>query len=594
LTKVRVVDYIVQHLTEIGVDTAFLLNGGGMMHLVDSIGRHPDMQVVCNHHEQASAMAADGYARISGKIGFCCATSGPGATNILTGLVGAWQDSSRVLFLTGQAKVSETICNSGIEGLRQCGTFEVDIVPIVKSVTKYSVMVTDAKDIKFHLEKALFLMEHGRPGPVLLDLPLDVQGSLIDPKILEGFDFPSRQSVDKSDCDLTEVSNALKASSRPLFLVGNGVRIARATSEFQELIRFLGVPVVTTQLGKDALYYSHPLFVGHGGPKGCRAGNFAIQSADLIIFLGCSLHGQTTGWEADLFAPSAKKIQVDIDGSLLRREKVHVHVKIQMGISEFVSNAIHSLEPTDCDAWQSRCSSWKVRYPIISEPHDETTSKINLYRFVDSLSSVAPSTTRFISDAGSSFYVTGQALLLKKGQRFISSGSLGAMGFALPAACGAAGFDREQLNVCVTGDGSLMTNLHELATVKYNQFNLKVFVISNDGYVSMRNTQNSFFGGNLVGADSTCGVFIPEICELAKSFELPYLRIDCAKGLEEHIREALSMDGPVVVEVMCNIDQKIIPSVTSKKLDDGRMTSMALHEMAPHLPNDILEQEMMI
>jgi acetolactate synthase I/II/III large subunit len=592
LTKIRVVDYIVQHLAEIGVDTAFLLNGGGMMHLVDSVGSHPGIRVVCNHHEQASAIAADGYSRISGKIGFCCATSGPGGTNILTGLVGAWQDSSKVLFLTGQSKLNDTIANTGIEGLRQCGTFEVDIVPIVQSVTKYAAMVVDANEIKFHLEKALFLMREGRPGPALLDLPLDIQGTLINPETLKGFVSPSTKNGTKDRGDLNEVCNALKESCRPLFLVGNGVRIAGAVSEFHDLIEFLGVPVVTTQVGKDSLHYNHPLFVGHCGPKGCRAGNFAIQNADLIISLGCSLHAQTIGWESDLFAPAAKKIQVDIDPALLQLNRTQIDFKIKMCAFEFIVSAIKYLEPKACDAWKIRCSSWKARYPVISESHVETTSNINLYRFIDSLSKVAPATSRFISDAGSAFYVTGQALLIKKGQRFISSGSLGAMGFALPAACGAACFDREQVNICVTGDGSLMTNLHELATAKYNKFNLKLFVINNGGYVSMRNTQNSFFNGNLVGADSTSGVFIPEIGELAKSFELPYVRISSSKELEDRIREVLIIDGPVMVEVMCNVDQKIIPSVTSKKLDDGRMASMALHEMAPQLPDDILEQEM--
>ena len=592
MTKIRVVDYVVQYLSEIGVDTAFLLNGGGMMHLVDSIGNHPSMRVVCNHHEQASAIAADGYSRISGKIGFCCATSGPGATNILTGLVGAWQDSSKVLFLTGQSKLNDTIANSRIEGLRQCGTFEVDIVPVVQPVTKYAAMVLDANEIKFHLEKALFLMREGRPGPALLDLPLDVQGALINPATLKGFVSQSNKNCNKDRDDLSEVFRALEESSRPLFLVGNGVRVSGAVSEFHDLIDFLGVPVVTTQLGKDSLHYNHPLFIGHCGPKGCRAGNFAIQNADLIISLGCSLHAQTVGWEGDLFAPTAKKIQIDIDSALLKLNRTQIDLKIQMCAFEFIVNAIKYLKPKDCDTWKIRCSSWKARYPVISEPHVETTSSVNLYRFIDALSKAAPEVARFVSDAGCSFYVTGQALLIKKGQRFISSGSLGAMGFALPAACGAACFDCEQLNICVTGDGSLMTNLHELATAKYNKFNLKLFVINNGGYVSMRNTQNSFFNGNLVGADSTSGVFIPEICDLAKTFELPYVRISSSKELEDRIGEVLIIDGPVMVEVMCNVEQKLIPSVISKKLDDGSMVSMALHEMAPLLPDDILEHEM--
>jgi acetolactate synthase-1/2/3 large subunit len=590
--KIRVADYIASRLLEMGAKNVFLLNGGMMMHLVDTLGRPGGLRYICNHHEQASAMAADGFARHSGKLGVCYATSGPGATNILTGLVGAWQDSTPVLFLTGQIKSTQTIHGSGIPNLRQFGTFEVDIVPIVQSVTKYAQLVMDPLTIRFHLEKAFHVALSGRPGPVLLDLPLDVQGALIDPDQLVGY-TPEVLQLEPDAESINTVMALLLAAKRPLILAGYGIRCAQAVETFQLLAEKFDIPVATTQLGKDVLFYEHPLFVGHPGPKGDRPGNFAVQTADLILSIGCSLHSQTTGWENDLFASNAIKIQVELDPAVLAREQVHVRHKIQAGSLEFINAMLAKPAPVcNWTEWRNCCQSWKQRYPVHLEAHELHTDGINFYHFAEALSAALDQNACVVADAGSAFYVMGQALRLKSGQRFISSGSMGAMGFALPTANGVAVGNVAGATVCVTGDGSLMTNVHELATMSQNHLNVKLFVINNDGYVSMRNTQRDFCNGHYVGADRDSGVFIPAMGSLAASYELPFVRCTSADDLSAVIANVMAMEGPVICEVVAMRDQKIIPSVVSMKLADGRMQSSQIHNMSPLLPNDVMANEL--
>ena len=594
--KMRVADYIAMHLKKIDVDHVFFLSGGMMMHLTDALVLSPNnMEYICSHHEQASAIAADGYARSSGKLGVCYATSGPGATNILTGLVGAWQESTPILFLTGQSKSTQTIFGSGIVGLRQFGTFEVDIVPMVKSVTKYAQLVMDPLTIRYHLEKALYLARTGRPGPVLLDLPLDIQGAIINPDELLGYEPEGLNLIPTVD-DVKLVWGLLENAKRPIILAGYGVRCADAVEELRLMAEKFNIPVVTTQLGKDVLWFDHDLFVGHSGPKGDRAGNFAVQAADLILSIGCSLHAQTTGWESELFAPNATKIQVELDEAVLAREQVHVDHKIHAGSLEFIT-ALMSLPVLDTaqHAWLSRCQSWKQRYPVHLEAHDRIDREINYYDFAEALSQATEDPISIVADAGTSFYVMGQALRLKKGQRFISSGSMGAMGFALPAANGVAVASAGKMaTICVTGDGSLMTNVHELATMSKNHLNVKLFVMNNGGYVSMRNTQNEYCDGRLVGADSTSGVFIPNLESLAELYKIPFVRCSEGDELVSTIKRVMSIEGPIFCEVITAHNQKIIPTVASIKMPDGRMQSTQIHNMSPLLSDEIMKQELSI
>lgn len=595
--EMRVSDYIAKHLADQGVSAAFMLSGGGMMHLIDAVGREPRIKYYCNHHEQASAMAAEGYARQTGKLGVCYATSGPGGTNLVTGIAGAWLDSSPVLFLTGQSKLPCTIQGSGISGLRQYGTFEVNIVPIVSSITKYAIMIDNPKLVRYHLEKAIYLATHGRPGPVLLDVPLDIQGAKVQVGELIG--YTPEEETDRFDRGALELlGRKLKEAKRPLLLAGHGINCAGAAQQFRDLVAALNIPVVTTQLAKDLLGYADPTFVGHPGVKGDRAGNFAVQNADLILSLGSSLHEQTTGYEADGFAPQAYKIQVELDGAVLKREHVGVDLKLNCSVQSFLSHApallsesVEAQATAPRRAWLERCAAWKRSYAVMAEPH-LLEGGINYYEFADRLSDALDRRSTVVTDAGSAFYVMGQAFRAKQGQRYIVSGALGAMGYALPASIGVSVAEPERTAVCVTGDGSLQLNCHELQVMRHHNLNLKLFVVNNDGYVSIRNTQNSFFNGNLVGASADSGVSLPPLDKVVASYGLPYLECASREDLDQVLARALAMEGPVVVAIQAQPEQKIIPSVSSKVMPDGSMKSMPLHHMFPFLDDEEIAANM--
>lgn len=586
--KMRVADYVADFLENRGVTKVFLLSGGGMMHLLDAVSRRKNLTYVCQHHEQACGMSAEAYARQKGSLGVCYATSGPGGTNTLTAVVGAYQDSSPVLFISGQSKVSQTIQGTGLQGLRQFGIFEVDIVPIVQSVTKYAAFVGQAKDIRYHLEKATWLAENGRPGPVFLDIPVDVQGTPIDPTVLRGFD-PAKEGVELPAATAAQAKSVLarlKLAKKPVILAGHGVRVSGAAQTLRSFAEALGIPVATTPLAADLIEYDHPLYVGHVGLKGDRAGNFAIQSADVILSLGNSLHISTTGYELDQFAPKAHKIMVEPDVMVLKKENVGVQEKIQAETKSFLSVLLKEAEgerPLDVSKWQSYCARWKSELAVDLEPHYREPGKINYYDFIRVLGECCAPGDVLTSDAGSAFYVIGQAFKTKKDQRIISSGALGTMGFSLPAAVGAAMASPDRRVICVTGDGSLQTNIQDLATLRQYGLNVKVFIVNNDGYVSIRNTQRNFFQGHLAGTSKESGVFIPDLQKLAAAYELPYLRTDNIDDLKSLVMKVLETSGPVVGEVFTPAFQEILPTVSSQKLADGSMRSKPLHDMSPFM-----------
>ncbi len=588
--KVKVADYIVGHLDRMGVRAAFMVSGGMMMHLMDAVSRCPGIRYYCNHHEQASAMAADAYARHTGGIGLCLATSGPGATNLLTGITGAWQDSSPVVFLTGQSKLAETIQGSGISGLRQFGVFEVDIVPIVQSVTKYAVFLRDPMTVRYHLERAVRLAMTGRPGPVLLDIPLDIQAALIDPEELAGYEEPEERYVDVPG--VSQAIAELRYARRPLILAGQGIRVAGAAALFRMVTRQLGIPVVTTQMGKDLLPYHDPGFIGHPGHKGDRAANFAVQSADFILSLGCSLQIQTTGYEADQFAPQANKIQVELDPAIRQRERVGFQHKIAMDARVFLEEVsrrwgVRPWEARDLSDWRGRCAAWKARYTAMSEPHERggADGVCNLYDFCDLLGDLLPGGETILLDAGQSYFTMAHAFRLKHDQRYIVGGALGAMGVAVPFGIGAAVAHPGRPAVVVTGDGSFHLNVQELQTIRHNRLNVKMFVIDNDGYASIRATQRTFFGGHLVGSDLASGVSLPSLARIAAAYDLPFVECRARQNLRESVAAALAIPGPTICSIRCIPDQKIVPAIASVMLPDGRMRSGSLHEMSPALPD---------
>lgn len=583
----RVADYIARAVEGLGTDAFFLVSGGMMMHLMDAFGR-TGMRYYCNHHEQACAMAADAYARQTGKLGVCLATSGPGATNLLTGLVGAYQDSVPVLFLTGQCKRKETVRWRGIEGLRQCGLFEVDIVPIVESVTKYTAFVDEPADIRYHLEKAIHLATTGRPGPVLLDLPLDVQGALVDPAEMRPYVAePAELVSDFSPDALQRVIEAVQKAERPLLLAGHGVRCAGLVDEFRSLIQMWQVPVVTSMMAKDLLPESHPLLAGQVGQRGNRAANLAVQSSDVIVALGCSLHLQTVGYEGELFAPNALKIQIDIDPALLQREDIGAQWKFRWDLREYLPKMRRRVPGPwvglSGNRWLASCLERKEQFPCRKESHalGKAQDAVNLYEFIDLLGEEMTGAETIFTDAGQPFYILPQALRLKAGQRYLVPGSLAEMGWALPASIGIAAATPGRLAVGIVGDGSLQTNIQELQTIAHHRLNVKLFVINNGGYASIRNTQKSYFQSFFVGSTPDSGVTLPDLSRIAVAYDIKYVYCENRGAIADSIRKTLNTPGPVICEVMSQIDQRVMPMVPSYMLPDGSMRSKALHEMVP-------------
>ena len=592
--KMRVSDYIVQYLIDLGVDKIFLVSGGGMMHLLDALALRPTVSIVAHHHEQSATMAAEGYARLKGKLGVSFVTSGPGAPNAVTGVVGAWLDSTPLLVVSGQAKLSQTNHYRQIEGLRQFGAYDVPSVSIMKPITKYSTLLTDPKTVRYELEKAVHLATIGRPGPAFIDVPLDIQGALIESDDLIGF-TPEEVSITSISQDqFNKVTLAISSAKRPVILAGHGIRSAHTYTEFQELTQLLRVPVVTTQMATDLMGHEDPLFVGRCGVKGDRAGNLAIQMADCILVLGSSLHVTTTGYEMDLFAPKATKILVDPDIGTLTKEQVNVHMKICASLSQFIPEFSSYLEKNKFSSfldkkWGERCQIWKQELSVAKEPHKRSGKVVNYYDFIDALSAASDARDVLVTDAGSAWYLLSQAYKVKKGQRVILSGGLGTMGFAMPCATGLASAGASRV-ICVTGDGSAMTALHEIAVFKANNLNIKLIIVNNDGYASIRNTQNSYFNGRLVATGPESGLAFPKFEQVAQSFSVPYQMVATPADLESGLNKALNSSGPFLLEVMSDKIQEIIPTVTTVRHEDGRLESKPLDEMAPFLEQQVIDQ----
>jgi acetolactate synthase-1/2/3 large subunit len=596
---VKLSDWIFRYLAEQGVRHVFMLTGGGAMHLNDSLGMRRDIEYICTSHEQAAAMAAESYAKVVDDIGVCLVTAGPGSTNAITGVAGAWLDSTPMLVLSGQAKRADL---KGTSGVRQMGVQEVDIVSMVSAITKYAVTVMEPSDIRYHLEKAVHLARTGRPGPVWLDLPLDVQGAPIEEDTLRAYD-PAEDAVTglASADDLAAAAartiDLLNSAERPVVLIGNGVRLGRAREEMRALIERLGVPVLTTWPAHDMVPDDHPLMVGRPGPLAPRGANFTLQNSDWLLALGARLDLVVTGYAPQNFARAAKKIMVDIDAAELRKMRGTIDVPVHADVKDFileVTRQIGRVKPRDRSDWNGRWKGWQTKYPVVLPEYRNLPDGVSIYVLGEAISEAsAPDDVIVSGSSGSAIEVFCLAARLKEGQRLFLTTALGAMGNGLPGVIGACLGNARRRTICVDGDGGLQLNIQELETMRRLALPIKLFVTNNDGYASIRTSQSRYFG-RLAGADSTSGVTLPSLRKVVEAFDLPYARIETDRDLTGQIRALLDAPGPLVVEVMMPREEPRAPSLSSMRKPDGSMVSKPLEDLAPFLPREEFRANMVI
>ncbi|WP_298050538.1 thiamine pyrophosphate-binding protein [uncultured Campylobacter sp.] len=590
---IKVSDFIAKFIAE-HEDTAktvFMVSGGGNMHLIDSLGKNENLEYVCNHHEQACAIAAEGYARVSNKIGIAYVTTGPGGTNAITGVYGAWVDSIPTMIISGQVKFQTTIASQPELNLRQLGDQEVNIVDIVRPITKYAVMITDKNSIKFHLQKAIYEAKHGRPGPVWLDVPLDIQGAMVDEADLIEFEIPE---APKFDTKIPQVLDALKAVKRPVIIVGNGVTLAGANEEFLKLIEILKIPVIGTFARYDIVRNDYELFFGRYGTIGNRAANFVVQNSDLIIAIGARLNIRAVSYNWEFFGREAKKILVDIDQNELNKKTIAADIKIKSDAKVFISDLRSVLkDELDFGAWLEICKNYRKNYPTIEPFRQNVKERVDSYNFFDVLSNHKRDLV-YVFGNGTACVSSYQSLRLYENQKVVVNSGCASMGYDLPAAIGACFANGKKNTICVTGEGSLQMNIQELQTIIHNKLPIKIFVLNNAGYISIRNTQNNFFKGHKVGSDKDSGVSFPDTVKLAQAYGFEAYRIENQLNLKGELEEILSKPGAVVCEIMLSPTEKMEPKLSSKIKPDGKMVSKPLEDMFPFLPREEFYKNMII
>lgn len=594
--KIRVADYIANFLADNGVTDVFTVVGGGAMHLNDALGHCGRLHCTYNHHEQACAIAAESYARIHNRIAAVCVTTGPGGTNAMTGVVGGYLDSIPMLILSGQVRYDTTARWSGL-GIRALGDQEFDICKAVESMTKYCEMVIDPMQIRRCLEKALYLAYSGRPGPCWLDIPLNVQSAYIETDNLVGYtpqprtDAPTEAAVD------AVIARLLKAE-RPVLNAGNGIRLSGAFDDFCEAVRALGIPVVTGWDSIDLIADDDPLYVGRAGIMGDRPGNFAVQNSDFLLSVGSRLSIRQVGYNYKTWARGAYVAMVDIDGEELKKPTLHVDLPIRADAGAFLRMLVARLPKkplTDCAPWRAQCAAWKTAYPVVQPKHYEAGDTANVYCFIKELSRRLPEGKITVVGNGSACVVGSHAYEIRKGQRFIINSAIASMGYDLPAAIGACIASGKEDLICVTGDGSIQMNLQELQTILTNRLPVKIFLINNGGYHSIRQTQKNFFGEPLVGigTDSHGDLEFPQMEKLAAAYGYPYFAIHTNDEMSL-LDEVLAQNGALICEVFVSHTQNFEPKAASKRLPDGTMVSAPLEDLAPFLPPEEVQRNLYI
>lgn len=586
----RAADVVMGTLAAAGVRHVFMVAGGGAMHLNDAAGAHPGLEVVCTQHEQAAAIAAETYTKLSGRLALCLVTTGPGGTNAVTGVAGGWLDSTPMVVVSGQVKTADLARGWNV---RQRGVQELDIVSIVRPITKDAVMVDDPSMVRYHIERAVHLATSGRPGPVWVDIPLDVQAAEVDLADAPRFTAEGNLTADRDGLDraVARVTELLRGAERPLVLLGAGTRLAGAEAQARKLVERLGVPVLTTWPAHGIVGDDHPLFAGRPGPLAARGANFALQSADVLVCIGARLDMVTTGYDPADFGRRAHKVVVDIDPDELRKLEGAAELLVHADAGAFVDALAARMgegPPLAVDTWRARCRAWRAAYPVVTPEHRIPGERVSTYAFADALSDVIrDDDVLALGSSGLGIEIFLLALRLHTGQRATVTTALGAMGYGPPAALGACLASGKRRTVCVDGDGGLQLNAQELETIRRLGLPIKLFVLSNGGYASIRASQQRWFG-RLSGADATSGLTLPPVQSLARAYGLPYARIDGCQPLAPQIEAVLRTPGPVLCEVPTPLDEPREPTQVSERTPSGGMRSRAIEDLAPLLPRDEL------
>jgi acetolactate synthase-1/2/3 large subunit len=583
----KVSDYVADFLVQRGICDIFLVSGGGIAHLLDSIGQNNALHYYCNYHEQACAIAAEGYARVTGKAGVVLVTLGPGAVNALSGIVGAWYDSIPVLVISGQVR-SDLIADHS--RVRQKGPQEGNVIEMSRPVTKYAVSIRDPLRIRYELEKALYLATSGRPGPVLVEIPFDLQSSSVDFNALDGFVPTESQDSDiqtELSRNVSRVLDAIRKSERPLIIGGNGVRLANCRDLFLRFVERFQIPVAVPFSSKDLIREDDPLNIGVFGTAGQRRANFAVQNCDLLIALGAGLSVTKVGFNYKGFAPKALKVIVDIDSSQVKNQVPKPDIPVVADVGGFLAELLRQSEASQyrpSERWLGACDMWKRRYPIVLDEYFIDWQFVNMYVFMDLLAETLVSEDVVVTGNGFDAVSCYQAFRVKDGQRVILSGNWGSMGWDLPLSIGSCLGRERQRTVLVCGDGSIQWNIQELLTIQFYRLPIKIFIFNNGGYSSIRATQKSLFDGRLIGADRTSGVGMLDFRKLADLYGFGYVRIENNQGVSDGIASSLAISGAVICDVQVSPDQTITPKASAFRLPDGTMESRPLEDMAPFLP----------
>lgn len=589
----RVADYIIQFLESKKIDTVFTVSGGGSIFLCDALYKSKKLKYISCHHEQAVSFAAESYSRVKNKPGAAIVTTGPGGTNCATGVACCWIDSVPSLFISGQVFLNQTIKKSG---LRQVGVQEFDIVSMVKSTTKYSVIVKDAKDIKYHLEKAYYLSQDGRPGPTWIDVPADIQNSQINPKKLRGFKIISKNLNFKNlDNKIKKVAELLAKSKKPILHLGQGVKISKGQKYLRKIINRYKIPFALTWNASDLIESSHPSYIGRPGAFAERGTNFIIQNCDFHLSVGTRLPFMVTGYNASDFARNAMKVMVDIDHKELEKSNTKPNKIISCDAKYFLKTLLKFLpKKTNISKdWLLYCKKVRGKYPIVLDKFRKQKKYLNSYEFVDNLSDVLKKNEVIVTDMGLSFVGTHQAFKIKKGQKLFTNSGHAPMGWGLPAAIGAYYASKNKRIICLVGEGGLQMNIQEFATIMHNKLPIKTFIYNNGGYLTIKQTQQLGFNSRIMGSNSQSGISFPNYKKIAESHNIKYFKINNNKDLKKKINKVLKGKFPVICELMIDHNQEQMPKAINKRLPNGKSVPTKFEDMYPFLSFSEIQDNML-